>query len=1260
MWKRRVFSYFVVIILIFSLCGGFVPKTVEAAYDTNTIKAKIDNIYQNIYPQGSKFTGSFGGGIQCMGFANKVFNLVFGYTPYVKMDCSTWSGVNKVGNSGTSAASIRSLMEQAMPGDFIEIQNKHSMIFYSSDANGITVYDSNWIASLTNGMHYMTWNQCANLGRSFYLFRATNYPEKTGKNPVGFIDSVSDAVYAVNVRGWAFDEDNTSQSIPVHVYIGGPAGTSGVEGYAISANKSRTDVNNVFGISGNHGYEATLATNKTGTQPVYIYAINIGTGANTLIGYKTVNISSDTEKPKISDVQITNVSSTRYTITCTVNDNKGVTRVRFPTWHNTKKGEDAIWVEGTINGNKASCTINVLDFGNKKGIYYTHIYAYDAVGNYRSYGTVSVNIDAKEINEHEPLDLGDEFSGYIMIKNWSKVVSVGDTDPNVISKSDTGSSKQRWTFKRNDDETYTIISKSDGKCLDVVGGSGVSKSNVGVYEANGSDAQKWYIYRSDNGQYWLRSKCSETCVLDLAGNIQDEGANIQIHTFNASDAQSFVIVDEKKISERETVDIGDDFYATISSVWNGKVLTVGATKVNVVSRTKAEGSEQYWKFERNEDGYYTIISQSNGKCLEVESAMDVENQNVRTYESNNTNAQKWYIYEAGGGAYYLRPECSENRVVTLSDYVSAEGVNVLIRNLVSTTAQRFYINKCSHTFDEGKIEENSSCEEAGTKIYTCMECGATKKETVEPEGHKFSDWNITEAATCTEEGIKSRTCLACGKIETEVISNSGHHYIVEGVKPTCTSNAINVYTCGNCGDSYTETVKATGHKYEDTIIKPSAEESGYTLHECSVCGYSYKSDYTDPTGHQYSLIETEEAKCTVDGYNKYKCNDCNNAYTVVIPAVGHSYEEKITKPTCTEKGYTLHTCAECGENYKDAYVNEAGHDYTSEITYEATCTSDGLITYICKDCTEKKTAILPATGHIYETTEVTPTCETDGYALHKCKICGLSYKDTYVDKLEHSYEEIETKQPTCLATGTKEYKCEYCEDSYSQVLSKLEHNYVSEEQRQADCISDGLIQYTCVGCGDSYSVTELSHGHKYTETIVEPTLNDEGYTVYTCTECSNSYKDNYVEALEKPTSNPTDKPSGDSGETTGNSSSENPKDAQSEETSKSDDKNSIKNSDAKKIKSPKTKIKSLKKLKKSIKVSWKKVKGVKGYQIQYSTSKKFKKAKKITIKKAKKTSKIIKKLKTKKRYYVRIRTYKIVKGKKYYSDWSKKKSQKTK
>lgn len=97
------------------------------------------------------------------------------------------------------------------------------------------------------------------------------------------------------------------------------------------------------------------------------------------------------------------------------------------------------------------------------------------------------------------------------------------------------------------------------------------------------------------------------------------------------------------------------------------------------------------------------------------------------------------------------------------------------------------------------------------------------------------------------------------------------------------------------------------------------------------------------------------------------------------------------------------------------------------------------------------------------------------------------------------------------------------------------------------------------------------------------------------------------------------------------------------------------------VKPKKTSIKKLSKGKKKFTVTWAKVSGVKGYQIQYSSDKKLKKNNKsVTVTKQKTTKATVKKLKSKKKYYVRVRTYKTVNGKKIYSSWSKVKSVKTK
>lgn len=92
-----------------------------------------------------------------------------------------------------------------------------------------------------------------------------------------------------------------------------------------------------------------------------------------------------------------------------------------------------------------------------------------------------------------------------------------------------------------------------------------------------------------------------------------------------------------------------------------------------------------------------------------------------------------------------------------------------------------------------------------------------------------------------------------------------------------------------------------------------------------------------------------------------------------------------------------------------------------------------------------------------------------------------------------------------------------------------------------------------------------------------------------------------------------------------------------------------------------TSISKLTKKSKGFTVKWKKqATQTTGYQIQYSTSKTFKSSKTKTITKTKTISKTISKLKKKKTYYVRIRTYRKVGSKKYYSSWSKVKKVKTK
>ncbi|MDR0287422.1 MAG: RICIN domain-containing protein [Clostridiales bacterium] len=108
----------------------------------------------------------------------------------------------------------------------------------------------------------------------------------------GVVDEISGQNGGVYLRGWAYDPNSSGTSIEIHVYIGGDASVAGVDGKNTGATSGyRPDVNNAFGITGNHGFDMTVSTSKQGNQRVVVYAIS-ATGQGPQIIYDgTVNIT---------------------------------------------------------------------------------------------------------------------------------------------------------------------------------------------------------------------------------------------------------------------------------------------------------------------------------------------------------------------------------------------------------------------------------------------------------------------------------------------------------------------------------------------------------------------------------------------------------------------------------------------------------------------------------------------------------------------------------------------------------------------------------------------------------------------------------------------------------------------------------------------------------------------------------------------------------------------------------------------------------
>ena len=448
-----------------------------------------------------------------------------------------------------------------------------------------------------------------------------------------------------------------------------------------------------------------------------------------------------------------------------------------------------------------------------------------------------------------------------------------------------------------------------------------------------------------------------------------------------------------------------------------------------------------------------------------------------------------------------------------------------------------------HVWNDGEISKDSTCTEAGEKVYTCKVCGETKTEEIVALGHSYSEeWTVDKEATCEEAGSKSHHCTRPGcdsKTEVTEIEALGHEW-GEGKEtkaPTCTEAGEKTYTCTRCNATKTEAIEALGHAYSEewTVDKEaSCEEAGSKSHHCTRPGCDSKSDVTEiaALGHEWSEgKETKAPTCTEAGEKTYTCTRCDKTKTEAIEALGHAYSDEWTvdkEATCEEAGSKSHHCTrpDCDSKSEVTEIEALGHEWgEGKETKAPTCTEAGEKTYTCTRCNATKTEAIEALGHSYSdewTVDKEASCEEAGSKSHHCTRSGCDSKSevTEIEALGHEWGEgKETKAPTCTEAGEKTYTCTRCNATKTEAIEALGHAY-SEEwtvDKEASCEEAGSKSHHCTrpGCDSKSDVTEIAAlDHEWgegTETKA-PTCTEAGEKTYTCTRC-NATKTEAIEAL---------------------------------------------------------------------------------------------------------------------------------------------------
>ena len=419
-----------------------------------------------------------------------------------------------------------------------------------------------------------------------------------------------------------------------------------------------------------------------------------------------------------------------------------------------------------------------------------------------------------------------------------------------------------------------------------------------------------------------------------------------------------------------------------------------------------------------------------------------------------------------------------------------------------STYHKVCVDACQNCHKDGNVGQ-LQVHTGGTQTPTCTtgkiceKCGAE----YDIPGHAWGEW------TPNGDGTHTRIC-------TNPNCDAKEENVPCGGDPNAT--CIRPGTCTTCGGSY-----YGGHDLVHFRAKaPTCTEIGWDAYDRCIRG-----DYTTrkelPAQHDLVHHEAQAPTCTEIGWNAYDtCSRCDYTTYVELPAQ-HDLEQHAAKaPTCTEIGWDAYeACSRCDYTTRTE-LPALKHDLVRHEAKAATCTEKGWDAYdTCSrlGCNYTTYQEISALKHdLVHHDAQAATCTEKGWdAYDTCSRLGCNYT-TYqeISALKHDLVHHDAKAPTCTEAGWDAYDtCSRCDYTTYAELSALNHDLVNHDAKAPTCTEAGWDAYdTCSRC-DYTTYAELSAlNHDYQAVTVEPTCETDGYTVFTCSRCKDSY-----------TADPTDK-----------------------------------------------------------------------------------------------------------------------------------------
>ncbi|MBO5983090.1 MAG: hypothetical protein J6Q06_04425, partial [Clostridia bacterium] len=355
---------------------------------------------------------------------------------------------------------------------------------------------------------------------------------------------------------------------------------------------------------------------------------------------------------------------------------------------------------------------------------------------------------------------------------------------------------------------------------------------------------------------------------------------------------------------------------------------------------------------------------------------------------------------------------------------------------------------CKHQYEPVLIEP--TCEEPGTISYKCSICGSVKENSygeIPALGHRYSDDDWTSC----DVNQHGHYCLnGCGTRETEA------HDFDESATITPNNNGTHNLTCKKCGTVIEECSVNVGDSTPSVVTCDKCQglatrlaTSPLQVGDKIVIAVNDGSD-TTYMGEEFTAVGAEQAtvyftveesevegefylSAVINGEKVYLTRDGDDLLYLTEPNEFSSWnitidEDGNAQLQCGDTNRDLVGVDNGGGIYQFA-VNVPDNDIEISIYHVNASGShvhvDDVADCVCDICGN--------THHTFSIDDIDitdPTCTEKGFTTHICACGKLSYIDSYVDAIGHSYDEVVTA-PTCTENGYTTHTCSACNDKYT-------------------------------------------------------------------------------------------------------------------------------------------------------------------------------------------------------------------------------------